>query len=132
MVTAQQATQFSRYSSQNAATVHASLQCGCNPYQDVFTYNRWLAQGCQVMRGEHGIHLPVIIEKEQTTDDGQIEKRKIHTGAVVFCRHQVKAINSQTTTPVIASQPIPVTPKVEKPATPASQADNIMAGWKVV
>ncbi len=59
-----QATHFQRYSSMNACTVQATLKCGCKPYQDVFTYVRWQAQGYQVMRGEHSISIPVIVERE--------------------------------------------------------------------
>ena len=44
-MTAAEAVTFERYSPTNAAIVSASLPCGCEPYQDVFTFRRWIAQG---------------------------------------------------------------------------------------
>jgi len=59
----EQAVKFDRFSLMNALTVANLLPCGCVPYQDVFTYNRWKAQGFIVKRGEHGIKIPVIGSK---------------------------------------------------------------------
>ena len=38
----------------------AFAECGCEPYADVFTFNRWKAQGYFVRRGEHGVRLPIV------------------------------------------------------------------------
>ena len=62
--TPESAQSFHRYSPINAATVKMRLACGCEPYKDVFTYNRWLALGYQVQRGERSIKIPVIVERE--------------------------------------------------------------------
>ena len=59
--TPESAQSFHRYSPINAATVKMRLACGCEPYKDVFTYNRWLALGYQVQRGERSIKIPVIV-----------------------------------------------------------------------
>jgi len=130
-----QATLFSRYSPQNVAIVTDKLSCGCVPYKDVFTYNRWLAQGYQVMRGQHGIHLPVIVRKESEVkqDDGtiKIEARQFRTGAAVFCRHQVKSITEPK--PELKAMVIvpPEVKPVDKPAQ-SVHTDNLMAGWRVI
>lgn len=69
-MTAETATTFSGYSVANAIAVRAGLAdrgCSCEPYADVFTFNRWRAQGRTVLKGEHGIKIPVIV-RGQTTD----------------------------------------------------------------
>ena len=69
-----------------------TLTCGCRAYEDVFTYNRWKAQGYYVKRGEHGIKLPVIkrVDREDP-DTGEEKTIRIRGRAHVFCRHQVEA-----------------------------------------
>ncbi len=57
-LTPTQAQSFNRYSATNASTVQSRLSCGCEPYKDVFTYNRWQALGYQVQRGEQSITIP--------------------------------------------------------------------------
>ena len=59
-MTKAEATHFDRYSVANAVSVKTSLECGCEPYQDVFTYRRWKAQGFQVSRGQKAIKLPQV------------------------------------------------------------------------
>lgn len=89
-MTPEQATTFNRFSIYNALTVANSLPCGCVPYQDVFTYRRWLAQGYIVKKGEHGIKIPVIgtnIKHDDQTNTDTI--RKYTTNSAVFCRCQV-------------------------------------------
>jgi hypothetical protein len=138
--TPETAQSFNRYSSQNAATVKMRLACGCEPYRDVFTYNRWLAMGYQVQRGEHSIKIPVIVEREN--EDNETIKRLFKSH--VFCRCQVKSINeSKPIEPkiepaaIVPIQPIiePIKPIIE-PIKPVNHSDNpidnIMKGWQVV
>lgn len=89
-MTAQQATAFDRQSATNATILRRSLNCGCEPYVDVFTYNRWKAQGHQVQRGEHAVNLALIKVIEHEDDNGEITKRRIFANSNVFCRCQVK------------------------------------------
>ena len=138
--TPESAQSFHRYSPINAATVKMRLACGCEPYKDVFTYNRWLAMGYQVQRGEHSIKIPVIVEREN--EDNETIKRLFKSH--VFCRCQVKPINeSKPIEPkiepasIVPIQPIiePIKPIIE-PIKPVNHSDNpidnIMKGWAVV
>ena len=54
-MTADQARTFTTYSVGNVVRVKQALACGCEPYQDVFTYRRWQALGFQVQKGQHNI-----------------------------------------------------------------------------
>ena len=94
-MTPKQATSFDRFSVANHTIVKRTLHCDCNPYKDVFTYGRWKAQGYQVRRGEHGIHIPVISTTltPNEEDEEQLEERKLFHSAVVFCRCQVDSAN---------------------------------------
>lgn len=90
-MTAEQARTFERFSPVNAAVLLATAQengCNCAPYSDWFTYNRWLAQGLQVQRGQRGVKLPTIVHK-QIEKDGKTEKISIKKTYAVFCRCQV-------------------------------------------
>ena len=89
-MTSEQATTFNRFSLINAHRVAECLPCGCIPYQDVFTFNRWKAQGYTVKRGEHGIKIPVIGQSVKTDKNtGEETCRKYTTTSTVFCRCQV-------------------------------------------
>ena len=93
-MTAQEATSFNRYSVANASYVKASLDCGCEPYQDIFTYNRWKALGYQVQRGQQAIKIPVVKSIEvENKETGEPETRKLLGRGAVFCRHQVVQAN---------------------------------------
>ena len=89
-MTPDEAVVFDRQSPENAATiVEACIEkgCGCEPYEDVFTFNRWKAQGYYVKRGEHGIKIPVIVK---TKDSQKPDKDKtLFRNLTVFCRCQV-------------------------------------------
>ncbi len=90
-MSAADARRFDRTSIANAVTVKQALDCGCEPYRDVFTYRRWQAQGFQVQRGERSIRLPLI--RAVTRDDpetGKPETQRIMGRSAVFCRCQVK------------------------------------------
>ena len=89
-MTAEQAQSFQGYSATNASLVRQGLDCGCEPYIDVFTFKRWRAQGYHVNRGEQSIRLPVIIQQEvKDQETGEIRPRKIMSNVPVFCCHQV-------------------------------------------
>ena len=91
--TPETARHFDRYSVANAVKVKESLPCGCEPYQDVFTYRRWRAQGYQVQRGEKAIRLPLIYARTERDPDTGEERTERRMGrSAVFCRHQVKPI----------------------------------------
>lgn len=97
-MTAEQATEFKGFSQQNAMLLALAAEergCECQPYKDWFTYQRWLAQGYQVQKGEHGVPLstfiPVTVKKEDGTEV-QSGMRPWRTN--VFCRCQVKKIES--------------------------------------
>ena len=57
-MTSQQATMFDRFSVGNAVLAESALACGCKAYEDIFTYNRWKAQGLQVQKGQKGVASP--------------------------------------------------------------------------
>lgn len=98
-MTAEDATTFRGVSVANAAQLLAAAEergCTCMPYEDWFTYGRWHALGYQVQRGEHGVHLPVIIEKEQ--EDGETKRYPGRT--TVFCRCQVKPLDAPQAHPL--------------------------------
>jgi hypothetical protein len=92
-MTPEEARQFDGVSVANYAMAKAAFaSCGCEPYADVFTFNRWRAQGYYVRRGEHGVKLPIIksrtVEDRETGDEKTI---KIMGSSHVFCRHQVES-----------------------------------------
>ena len=59
-LTPAEARSFDRFSVANTVAVESILACGCKAYVDVFTYNRWRAQGFQVQRGQKAILLPHV------------------------------------------------------------------------
>lgn len=90
-MTRDEAVSFGRYSVANAITVKASLACGCEPYEDVFTFRRWIALGMMVCKGQKAIKIPTIIHTE---DEETGETRKLFHTSAVFCRCQVKPLTS--------------------------------------
>lgn len=52
------------------------------PRENVFPYNAWKALGRQVRRGEHGVKVTTMIERENS--DGTGEVVKFPTSATVF------------------------------------------------
>lgn len=136
--TPQEATRFQHYSGVNSNIVRTVLKCGCKPYEDVFTYNRWKAQGYQVMRGEHSIKLAVIIEKEVENNDGGIEIKKSFANSHVFCRCQVKRIGAPEPEPVKAHVPAPaISTQLVITNQPVSipvedKPVEILEGWRLV
>ena len=94
-MTPQEARTFDRYSVANAVLVETVLECGCKAYEDVFTYRRWKAQGYQVQRGEKATRLPMIAAREEKDEQtGEVKVRRFRTRSAVFCRHQVRRVES--------------------------------------
>jgi len=88
-----EAVSFERYSGQNAGIVREALLCNCQPYRDVFTFKRWLAQGYAVKKGEKALRLPLVKDVEEAGDDGETVKvRRVLGMSFVFCRCQVAAV----------------------------------------
>ena len=138
-MTAIEAKAFERTSAHSAATVSTLLECQCQPYIDVYTYKRWLAQGFQVQRGQKAIKLPLVKIKEVQDSDDDDAKRtvRILSMSAVFCRHQVAPVQATGVTPSTA--PVPLTPPTpepkEKPTVqpqPSSNVDKVMVGWEAV
>ena len=94
-MSAEQARQFDGVSVANYAAAKAAFEaCGCEPYADVFTFNRWKAQGYFVRRGEHGVRLPIIKARAyEDKETGEEKTARILGASHVFCRHQVEARN---------------------------------------
>lgn len=91
-MTPDQARSFGTYSAENATTVVVGLECACEPYKDVFTYNRWKAQGLQVQKGMKSIKIPVYGSSTDEDEDGNTVSRNYRTTGRVFCRCQVADI----------------------------------------
>ena len=149
-MTASEARSFDRYSVGNAASVMTALSCGCQPYQDVFTYNRWRAQGFQVQRGQKAIKLPVIITREVEGQDSEEARYiKLLRTTAVFCRHQVAPITAGAApatrpgvTPPVQPHPSDISGKVSlqpapgpRPQPQPAQNDftsSVMKSWQEV
>ena len=95
-MTAEQARTFEHgTSSNNAAMLQAVLPCNCKPYEDIFTYGRWKAQGFQVRRGEKSKKITTYKTGKTKVDEKTGEEtpgRKFAKKSAVFCRCQVKPI----------------------------------------
>ena len=96
-MTAEDAKRFGRYSAQNAGAVYAALKCGCQPYQDVFTFKRWIALGFVVRKGEKAIKLPLVKDVTKTDEETGEETtgRRILGLSFVFCRCQVQPLGAK-------------------------------------
>jgi hypothetical protein len=103
MVPEQSTTQFERSSkmtvifetrsAQNEALVRATLECDCEPYEDVFTYKMWQEQGYQVRKGEKAaVRVPTYHETKEVDADGNEKIRTYRKTACLFCRCQVDEI----------------------------------------
>lgn len=86
-----EAKKFESFSEQNYEAVKAELDCECEPYVDVFTFNRWKAQGYSVIKGEKAIRIKTVVSKEiEDKKTGDKELKKFPKQACVFCRCQVE------------------------------------------
>lgn len=73
----------------------AQRGCNCQPYADWYTYERWLAQGYQVQRGQHGIKLATYREFLVDKDDPSKGTRSTPWHSTVFCRCQVQPVEQR-------------------------------------
>jgi len=90
-MTAQDARSFDGYSESNAMLIMSQLDCECVPYESVFTYARWKAQGYQVQKGQHGLRIPTITAYEvEDKETGEMKTRSRKHTSVVFCKCQVQ------------------------------------------
>ena len=71
--------------------------CDCEPYEDVFTFGRWIAQGRVVQKGEKGIQLPVVIHGTKETKAGGVEEITLLRRSYVFCRCQTTELEKSGT-----------------------------------
>lgn len=104
-MSAGEATHFERMSVASYAQCVTELEqrraesyadCKCEPYADLYTFNRWRAQGYHVRKGEKAIRFStwLPVEGKATTDDnGEMVNAAaphlIPRLAFVFCRCQV-------------------------------------------
>ncbi len=90
-MSASQARSFDTRSHKNAAIIMSSLKCECSPYETVFTYGRWKAQGMQVQKGQHGLRIPTMTAYEvEDKETGEMKTRSRKGTSIVFCECQVK------------------------------------------
>ena len=94
-LTPAQAKSFDRWSASNATAVAVSLTCACEPYEDVFTFKRWIALGRVVKRGQHGIKLPLVKEVDDD-DDPTTPVKRILGYSTVFCRCQTEPLKAKS------------------------------------
>lgn len=102
-MTAEEAQSFGRFSIGNAMTVKMSRPCGCEPYKDVFTFKRWIAQGFCVKKGEKAIRLAMVKEVEDKENSEKV--RRVLGSSAVFCRHQVAPLGEPRK---VEPSPVPV------------------------
>jgi hypothetical protein len=89
-MTPDQARTFSAQSDANATYLRSVFPCGCEPYQDIFTFNRWKAQGLFVKKGEKGKRITTYTEKVVEAADGTSHTTRFPRTVAVFCRCQVQ------------------------------------------
>jgi hypothetical protein len=66
------------------------------PRENVFTYQAWQAKGRQVRRGERGVKITAIVEKEETNRaTGKLEKVRFTRGVTVFHETQTFPIGEE-------------------------------------
>ena len=87
-MTPEHAKQFDYYSERNAEILR-SVCAKCEPYKSWFTFNRWLAQGKAVTKGQHGTKIIILVERVVTLDNGTKEKDLVPRKVAAFCQHQI-------------------------------------------
>jgi hypothetical protein len=89
-MSAEEARTFQHYSALNAARAQQACAEGvCRAYRDIFTYQRWRAQGFQVQRGQKGTPVTTWIITSGADDNGDPILVRQAKRTVLFCRHQV-------------------------------------------
>ena len=95
-MTANEARVFEATSDASAHQVLAQLDCGCEPYQAVFTFNRWKAQGFGVRKGERAHKLRTFVaippSKRALAADANAQAKLRPRTLSVFCACQVERI----------------------------------------
>jgi hypothetical protein len=127
-LTAEQARTFDKISEASAAEIAAAVReraatglypaCNCQPYQDIFTYDRWSAQGCYVRKGEKSLARLLSYAEVKEERDGQETVKRIPHPYWLFCRCQITVKDGTTITPtevVPAPAPLPTPAYVEQP-----------------
>jgi hypothetical protein len=92
-LTAEEARKFEHFSEKNAAALESVCE-ECTAYEDWFTFNRWIAQGKVVQKGQKGTKITVYIPKEEKLRDGSKKKVLVPKDVACFCRHQVKTLEA--------------------------------------
>lgn len=80
-------------SARNYESVKEQLDCGCEPYQDVFTLKRWNAQGFKVIKGSKSIKATRVVKRDiEVTENGQTKtlQKSYPKSSYLFCRCQVE------------------------------------------
>lgn len=99
-MTAKEAREFEMYSEKNAGIVEeaaADRGCECVAYESIFTFNRWIAQGRVVKKGEKATMIEIPNFRE-IVDEKTGEKKKIRIGVrrvAVFCKCQTKKLEQK-------------------------------------
>lgn len=99
-MTAEEARQFEMYSDKNAGIVEeaaADRGCECVAYESIFTFNRWIAQGRVVRKGEKGTMIEIPNFRE-VVDEATGEKKRIKVGSrriAVFCKCQTQKLEKK-------------------------------------
>jgi hypothetical protein len=94
----QNAKEFDRFSPANYMLIKSQLTCTCEPYEDIFTLNRWNAQGYKIIKGQKAIKINAYIPIDIKDDKGNITKTITKPKTTcVFCRCQVEEYAKQIT-----------------------------------
>jgi hypothetical protein len=99
-MTAKEAREFEMYSEKNASIVEdaaADRGCECVAYESIFTFNRWIAQGRVVIKGQKATFIEIPNFRE-IVDEKTGEKKKIRIGTrrvAVFCKCQTKKLEAK-------------------------------------
>ncbi len=118
-MTAQQAKEFDQTSEESARIIQTAARergCECQPYVDWFTFDRWIAQGKCVKKGEHGVRLTayqkrLVVDTKKT--DGSKKEVLLPSRVYVFCRCQVKDLNMPDTETELIPAEAPFVTEIE-------------------
>jgi len=82
-----EAKSFEVKDDKNARIVKAHFDCDCQPYEDIFTYRRWEAQGLVVSKGQKGVKVSRYtvfcrcqVQEPDTEPKAQPKAEKANTG----------------------------------------------------
>jgi antirestriction protein ArdC len=89
------ARSFDTFSEVNYETLKETLECGCEPYKEVFTFKRWKAQGYYVRKGEKAHKIIVVVKSEKENKKGEKEEKSFPKKTSVFCKCQVEKMEEK-------------------------------------